>query len=77
MQDSTMFGEDTTSSHSDSITMFHKTKLGFMFASFVSLALSVALWAMGNELQAIFVGLWVPSIHSLGALVLTGEDSSR
>jgi hypothetical protein len=36
----------------------------------VSFVLSVVLWFSGNELQGIFVGLWVPSILSLGAIVL-------
>ena len=35
--------------------------------------MGVALDAQGEREQAIFVGLWVPSIHSLGTLVLTGE----
>lgn len=64
-------GRDTT--RKGRLGLFHKTKIAFLIASFVSLALSVGLWATGNELQAIFVGLWVPSIHSLGTLVLTGE----
>jgi hypothetical protein len=38
--------------------------LGGAFASFV---LSVSLWFLtGNESQAIFVGIWVPSILALG-----------
>jgi hypothetical protein len=53
-----------------------KIKLIFMAAGFVSLALSVGLWFSGNELQGIFVGLWVPAIHSLGALLLAGENWS-
>jgi hypothetical protein len=36
----------------------------------VSFVLSVTLWFGGHELQGIFVGLWVPSILSLGAVVL-------
>ena len=36
----------------------------------VSFVLSVSLWFAGNELQGIFVGLWVPSILALGAIVL-------
>jgi hypothetical protein len=32
--------------------------------------LSVTLWFSGHKLQGIFVGLWVPSILSLGAVVL-------
>jgi hypothetical protein len=53
-----------------------RIKLIFMTAGFVSLALSVGLWASGNEMQGIFVGLWVPAIHSLGALLLAGENWS-
>ncbi|MEQ8718321.1 MAG: hypothetical protein RIE08_11995 [Acidimicrobiales bacterium] len=45
-----------------------------MAAGFVALVLSVSLWFAGNEQEGIFVGLWVPAIHSLGALVLTGEE---
>lgn len=59
------------------LTTFHKTKLAFMLASFLSLAFSVTLWALGDRMQAIFVGLWVPSIHSLGTLVLTGERADH
>jgi hypothetical protein len=39
-------------------------------AATVSFVLSVSLWFAGNELQGIFVGLWVPSILALGAIVL-------
>jgi hypothetical protein len=39
-------------------------------AAAISFVLSVSLWFSGNELQGIFVGLWVPSILSLGAIVL-------
>ena len=38
-------------------------------AAFVSFVLSVSLWFAGNQLQGIFVGLWVPSILALGAIV--------
>lgn len=40
-----------------------------LLGALVSFVLSVSLWFAGNEQQAIFVGLWVPSILSLGALV--------
>jgi hypothetical protein len=59
------------------LSRFHRTKLAFLVAGFASLVLSVALWATGRPQEAIFVGLWVPAIHSLGALVLTGERGSR
>jgi len=45
-----------------------------LFAAFVSFVLSVTLWFGGNELQGIFVGLWVPSILSLGGLVLRRDE---
>ena len=54
-----------------------KIKLIFMAAGFFSLALSVGLWFSGHEMQGIFVGLWVPAIHSLGALLLAGENWSN
>lgn len=56
---------------------FHKTKLVFMAAAFASFVLAVSLWFFVDRELGIFVGLWVPSIHSLGTLVLTGENSGR
>lgn len=44
-----------------------KIKLLFLLASFISLTLSVSLYFGGHEQQGIFVGIWVPSILSLGA----------
>lgn len=42
----------------------------FLVAAFASFVLSVSLWFLGNQEvakeQAIFVGLWVPSILTLG-----------
>ena len=40
-----------------------------LVAAFVSFSLSVSLWFSGSEEEGIFVGLWVPSILALGALV--------
>ena len=46
------------------------SKSSFLIAAFVSFVLSVGLWFLGEQSvakeQAIFVGLWVPSILSLG-----------
>jgi hypothetical protein len=36
----------------------------------ISFVLSVSLWFAGNQLQGIFVGLWVPSILALGSIIL-------
>ena len=44
-----------------------------LLAAGISFVLSVALWFGGHELQGIFVGLWVPSILSLGGIVLGHE----
>ena len=45
-----------------------------LLGALVSFVLSVSLWFGGNEQQGIFVGLWVPSILSLGALVARRSD---
>lgn len=55
------------------LTPFHRTKLIFMGAAFASFVLSVSLWFLVDRELGLFVGLWVPAIHSLGTLVLTGE----
>ncbi len=36
-------------------------------SAFLSFALSVVLWFTDSREEALFVGLWVPSILSLGA----------
>ena len=43
-------------------------------AAGISFVLSVSLWFLSNQLQGIFVGLWVPSILALGAIVLPRGD---
>jgi hypothetical protein len=58
------------------LSQFHKVKLAFMAAAFVSFVLSVTLWFFVDREVGLFVGLWVPAIHSLGTLVLVGEDRS-
>ena len=53
---------------------FHRTKFVFLIAAFLSFVFSVSLWFFVDRELGLFVGLWVPAIHSLGTLVLTGED---
>lgn len=48
-------------------------KGSILIAAFLSFLLSVYLWFNGSELQGIFVGIWVPSILSFGALVFAGS----
>lgn len=45
-----------------------------LLAATISFLFSVTLWFAGNELQGIFVGLWVPSILALGAVVLPRSE---
>lgn len=51
-------------------------RLLLLAAATISFVLSVSLWFAGNKLQGIFVGLWVPSILSLGGIVLPRSDRS-
>jgi hypothetical protein len=49
-------------------------KLLFLIAGTASFLLSVGLWFLaGDRETALFVGLWVPSLFSLGALVASPE----
>jgi hypothetical protein len=45
-----------------------------LFAAFVSFVISVVLWFGGHREEGIFVGLWVPSILSLGGVVLPRSE---
>ena len=52
-----------------------QAKLPFLVAGFLAFVFSVWLYFIQDEKTVgIFVGLWVPSIHSLGSLVLTSVD---
>lgn len=50
-------------------------KLAFVIAGALSFLFSVYLWFFVDRLQGLFVGVWVPSMWSLGALLLAGERS--
>jgi hypothetical protein len=54
-----------------------KVKAGYILAAFLSFLLSVYLWFSGNKDQGVFVGIWVPSILSFGALMLAGRGSGN
>jgi hypothetical protein len=53
---------------------FGRAKALFLAAAFLSFLLSVALWFSGDREAGLFVGIWVPSICSAGALVLAGRS---
>jgi hypothetical protein len=41
----------------------------YLFAALLSFAFSVSLWFSGHRDEGLFVGMWVPSILALGALM--------
>lgn len=41
-----------------------------LVAAFASFVISVVLWFGGHHQQGAFIGLWVPSVLSLGVLLL-------
>ena len=53
-----------------------KAKALILFAAGLSFLFSVYLWFLVDKDQGLFVGIWVPSILSLGAVLLSdgGED---
>jgi hypothetical protein len=53
-----------------------RARILFLVAAGISFILSVSLWFLGYRDQGIFVGLWVPSILALGALMLAGSGRS-
>ena len=54
-----------------------RLKAPVLVAGFLSFLFSVWLYFVQDEQMAgIFVGLWVPSIHSLGTLILTPTDQA-
>jgi hypothetical protein len=51
-----------------------RPKALFLLAAGLSFLMSVYLFFSGSTEQGIFVGIWVPSILSAGALLLGGND---
>ena len=58
----------------DVIPGVSKAKALFFLAAGLSLAASVYLFFSGQQEKGIFVGLWVPSILSGGALLVARDD---
>ncbi len=49
----------------------------FLLAGGLSFLLSVGLWFGGAREEGVFVGLWVPSILSLGAFYFAAQAVDR
>ncbi len=52
-----------------------RAALAILGAALLSFVLSVTLWFTGSHEQGLFVGLWVPSILSFGAVALLMIDN--
>ena len=52
-------------------------RAGYLLAAGVSFVLSVVLWFSDNREEGLFVGLWVPSILSLGALLIASRSTDE
>jgi hypothetical protein len=48
-------------------------KIGILIAAGLSFLVSVFLWFSGDREAGLYVGLWVPSILSFGALMEAGK----
>lgn len=55
---------------------FDKPRLLILLAAGISFVLSVFLRFTGQKAEGQFVGLWVPSILALGALILSGKEKA-
>lgn len=51
-------------------------KAAIIAAAALSFFLSIYLWFGGSREEGIFVGIWVPSILSFGALIFAGNNNS-
>ena len=58
------------------MTRTKKSKLLFITGAGISFLFSVALWFSGQREEGLFVGMWVPSILSFGALLFAGRGPS-
>ena len=54
-----------------------RARLLILLAAFLSFLISVSLFFLDDEINGIFVGIWVPSILALGALILPPREGPR
>jgi hypothetical protein len=71
MNNATSASNRTTLGPRTLLRVIGTSKAFFFAAAFISFVLSVSLWFSGDRERGLFVGLWVPSILSAGALLLT------
>jgi hypothetical protein len=56
--------------------LYRISKITILIAAGLSFLLSVGLWFTGDKETGLFVGIWVPSILSFGALMHAGGKAS-
>ena len=71
------YGDFSRHNYEGNMSTIWKIKGLFLLAAGVSFLLSVYLWFNGYKDQGVYVGLWVPSILSSGALMLAGEGKKH
>ena len=54
--------------------MLDRVDTPFLAAAFASFLVSVGLWFLVDHDAGMFVGIWVPSILSAGALLIGRDD---
>ena len=58
-------------------TYIGRARALILAAAFLAFLLSVGLYFLDDKAHGIFVGLWVPSILALGALILPPPDGPK
>ena len=56
-------------------SMMRISKITILIGAGMSFLLSVYLWFSGDKESGLFVGIWVPSILSFGALMHSGRST--
>ncbi len=64
------------SARSGASTQASRARVLILLAATISFVLSVSLWFAGNQNEGLFVGIWVPSIISLGAFLVPRRTES-
>lgn len=54
-----------------------KARVLILIAAFLSFLLSVGIFFFDDRTRGIFVGIWVPSILSLGTLILPPREGPK
>jgi len=56
---------------------YERARLLILLAAFLSFVFSVSIYFLDDKTNGIFIGIWVPSILALGALILPPRNGSQ